>query len=117
MSDPSLTARVESLVVDHIESIQQLEVLLLLATSPGRAWLARTLADELRTSRASVLAQLEKLCSAGLIASAQGNPEPAFRFDGTAEQGEAILELVALYPQFRVRISQLIYRRRPSATG
>jgi hypothetical protein len=98
-------------VEGHIESIQQLEVLLLVARPPRSDWSARDVADELRTSLISVQHQLDKLVAAGLLNALPGSPAPHYSFIDSPPFGDAVPKLDALYPQFRVRINQLIYRR------
>jgi hypothetical protein len=108
-----LPPQVEALVARHLGSIQQLEILLLLARSAGRPWTAADVAAELRTSPRSVLVQLEALQTAGLLArrGEPGHHDVQFQFEESTPDAGAVQELAGLYPQFRVRINQLIYRR------
>jgi predicted ArsR family transcriptional regulator len=64
----------------YVESIEQLEALLLLRSREARDWTAREAAGELGVSTASARASLEALARRGLLARAAGSPA-RYRYD------------------------------------
>ncbi len=59
---------VRSFVFQHIASVEQLEILLLLRTRADRAWTAEEVAAELRTDARSVRERMDDLRAGGLLA-------------------------------------------------
>jgi hypothetical protein len=59
--------RVAQFIARHIDSVEQLEVLLLLRGDPGRAWTADELGATLRSVPDSVLLRLRDLHAHGLV--------------------------------------------------
>ena len=70
----SIPPRVRQLIIDHIDSVMQLEVLLLIASQPQRGWTAKDVAELLRIDPAWVDAQLRAMAAGGLVAQ---QPDPA----------------------------------------
>jgi DNA-binding IclR family transcriptional regulator len=92
----------------------QLEVLLLLAGSPGKVWTAPDLAQQLRIDAAWVDGQLRTMTAGGLVAvSEQSGPAPAqYRFEPrTPELAHAVDELAHAYADRRVTVIGLIFAK------
>jgi hypothetical protein len=106
----SIPPRVRQLIIDHIDSVMQLEVLLLIAAQPQRAWSAKDLADLLRIDPAWVDSQLRAMAAGGLVAQ---QPDPAaFRFEPrSAELSQAVDELAKTYADRRVTVIGLIFAK------
>jgi DNA-binding HxlR family transcriptional regulator len=101
---------VRQFIADHIDSVMQLEVLLLLAAERQRAWTANDLAELLRIDPTWVDAQLRAMAAAGLVAQ-QADPA-AFRFDPrTPELAQAVDELAKTYADRRVTVIGLIFAK------
>jgi len=88
----------------------QLEVLLLIAAQPQRAWTAKDLADLLRIDPAWVDSQLRAMAAGGLVVQ---QPDPAaFRFEPrSAELSQAVDELAKTYADRRVTVIGLIFAK------
>jgi hypothetical protein len=65
----ALSQRVQRFLMTHIDSIEKLEVLLLLRSRTERQWAASEVALELRITEPSAAARLEDLASRGLLVS------------------------------------------------
>jgi DNA-binding IclR family transcriptional regulator len=65
-----LPASVTQFLETHIDSVEQLQVLLLLSLEPERAWTVAGIAERLSTSTSSVEIRLSRLISHGLIEQA-----------------------------------------------
>jgi biotin operon repressor len=83
MQAEELPKDLQSLVRDHIESYEQLELLLLLRAERGVAWSGEALSARLRISSTLVSEALAKLQSGGFVvastAEAAGGPTHAYR--------------------------------------
>lgn len=112
MSDSGLPAEVRRLIVAHLDSAQQLEILLTLRKSDGRAWKPDAVSRELRTDPASTAASLRHLADAGLLRERDGEYtfEPANR--SLAAGAEALADA---YAKRRVRVIEFLYNK-PSET-
>jgi hypothetical protein len=112
----TIPGEVVQLILADIDSIQELEVLLLLARSPSREWSARSVADELRTSDWSARLQLQKLETAGLATGRVEGEHRLVRYEPrSAERAAAVRLLAQLYPLLWLRIHELIYSVRETA--
>ena len=102
-----LQPRVCDLIVDRIESVAQLEVLLLLLRDPARLWTAAQLATELRVADSWTQAQLQELSQQNLaVRDGQG-----FRYDANAATHATVQELERAYQSHPVAVVTLIYTK------
>ena len=106
----SIPPRVRQFIIDHIDSVMQLEVLLLIASQPQRAWAVKDVADLLRIDPTWVDSQLRAMAAGGLVAQ---QPDPvAFRFEPrSAELSQAVDELAKTYADRRVTVIGLIFAK------
>lgn len=95
----------------HIDSLDKLEILLLLFRSPARTWSAGEVTSELRLSDAATELRLEALRKASLIARDDG-PPPRYCFqpgDGAVEV--AIRATAEAYRERRLTVTSFIFSR------
>jgi hypothetical protein len=89
---------------EHIDSVEQLEVLLLLHRAAEAAWTAEMVAAALYTQPASAARRLESLHADGLIERVAGAGD-AYRFvPEPADQGEMIATIADTYRERRVAV-------------
>jgi hypothetical protein len=93
---------------EHINSLEQLEVLLLLRSSADRTWTPDEVSDELRTARTSVAARLADLARRGLVESVPGAAE-TFRFRPPNGSGDVVNLLATTYAQRRHAVIEAIF--------
>jgi predicted ArsR family transcriptional regulator len=111
VTDASLPPRVQRFLESHIDSIEKLEVLLLLRNQPARTWTAGGVAQELRIMEASAQGRMEDLCARGLV-SCEGGTPPTYRFAPTSsEDSQAVTELATTYATRRVSVISFIFSR------
>jgi hypothetical protein len=93
----------------HVRSLEQLEILLLLAAKPEQGWSADAVYDVVRSSRGSVAERLEELRLQGLLTFS--NPEHReFRYQPPSpEVAEAVQALAQFYRERPVKIVEMIY--------
>jgi len=101
-------AHVRAFIHEHIDSVEQLEVLLLVRAHPGREWSAREVADELRIDPGSAEQRLEDLVRVGLLADGSAGVRYA---PETPELARQVDELAQLYQSHRVAIISVIFSR------
>ena len=112
MTDDGITSRAKQLITDHLDSVMQLEVLLLLAGSPGKVWTAPDLAQQLRIDAVWVEGQLRAMAAGGLVALGDAGPPAQFRFaPRTPELAQAVDELARAYADRRVTVIGLIFAK------
>jgi len=95
----------------HIDSIEKLEVLLLLRARTEREWAASEVALELRITEASAAARLADLASGGLLVSNRGQP-PVYHYSpASSEDTRSISELATAYAERRVSVITFIFSK------
>lgn len=112
MSDAVIPPRVQRFISTHIDSIEKLEVLLLMRARADREWNAREVSQELRITEASASARLEDLTARRLlVVVGQGSP-PSYRFSpASAEDAEDVSALQETYSTRRVSVISFIFSK------
>jgi len=100
--------RVEQFLYDSIDSIEQLEILLLLHRTPSRVFTADAVAKELRVSADSAAARLEQLRVLGLLTPAAAGE---FQFNPGSPDATTVAELARTYSERRVAIITFIFSK------
>lgn len=105
----ALPGRARALIAQHVRSIEQLEVLLLLYGNPEQWWSAEGVADELGTSTHSTAGRLEDLASRSLL-DVRTAETVLFRYKPvSAAVGEAVRDLARAYAERPAAVAALIY--------
>ena len=111
MSDPILPPQVQRFITAHIDSIEKLEVLLLLRSRPEQAWTAEAVSRELRITEGSASRRLADLAARGLLVL-EGATPPGSRYEPKhSEDDVAIAELAQSYAERRVSVISFIFSR------
>lgn len=99
------------LIADHIDSVEQLEILLLLYQHSERSWTAESVARELRVSPMSSGDRLKDMARAAILSKVQGS-ETEYRYAPESPQmAEAVAGLAAAYSERRVTVINLIFSK------
>jgi hypothetical protein len=114
MPSVRLSATARRFLAERTESVLQLELVLLLAREPERAWTAQAAADELRAPEPWITGQLDALVAAGVADAPAGGAGPV-RFDHRGPWAAAVREIEPLFRRRRTSIIRLIFAegRRP----
>jgi len=108
-----LSPEVRRFIADHIESAEQLEILLLLHRDPERQWTVADVSQAIYTVPASAIMRLERLVTVGFIASS-GGPEPLYSYGPHSEEIRGQIEaLAAEYARDRVSLIKFTFARPP----
>jgi hypothetical protein len=111
LTDSGIPAEVRQLIADHIDSVLQLEVLLLLLEHPQQEFTVDEVAKELRVDVAFVTEQLANLCQRGILSCTDGNAARYRYGPRTPELGRAIEGLREAYADRRVSVITLIFAK------
>lgn len=87
---------------DNLDSVEQLEILLLLRLQRERAFTAEDLAREMRTSAGSAAMRLDGLSRRGLVKATSASDEPAYTYDDREDPAVAALATAYLTRRFAV---------------
>jgi hypothetical protein len=106
---------VRRFIHDNINSVEQLEVLLLLRAEPHTDWNAEEVSRRLFTVPDSVSTRLEDLHALGLLKRGEGSGTTAIYCYGPQDMksDEAIAKLDRLYRERKDTVIQLIFSRPP----
>jgi hypothetical protein len=105
----SIPEDVRNFLFQHIDSVEQLEVLLLLRMHADRGWSPEEVATELRTDARSVRERLDDLRGGGLLAA---EPEGGLRYAPKSPALDRTVHAVAqCYETHRVAIITLIFSK------
>lgn len=100
---------VRALLQEHIESYEQLELLLLLRRERYEEWTIAGLAARLHVREELIRAALERLKAAGLVATAGATPTPRFAYRPASSGLDAAAgRLDREYAERPIRIIQLM---------
>jgi hypothetical protein len=109
VSDAVIPPRVQRFIATHIDSIEKLEVLLLLRAHTEREWTARDVSLELRIAETSAAARLTDLASRRLVAQVGTG---AYRFaPASADDAQDVADLQATYSTRRVSVISFIFSK------
>jgi hypothetical protein len=100
---------VRRLLLEQLDSIAQLEVLLLLHRTAPDEWDAAQLAQELRIDIAWASEQLDVLQRRGLLTASPSDPSRRRFEPGTPDLAKAVEALAACYADRRVSVVALLY--------
>jgi hypothetical protein len=111
VSDAAIPPRVQRFISTHIDSIEKLEVLLLMRARADREWSALEVSQELRITEASATARLEDLTGRRLLVQRDGRPA-SYRFSpANSEDAQDVSELQATYSTRRVSVISFIFSK------
>ena len=111
MTDATLTERVQGFLMAHIDSIEKLEVLLLLRARTEREWTASEVALELRITEGSATARMEDLTASGLLVGDGGQPERYRYSPVSSDDVRSIAEVATAYSERKVSVITFIFTK------
>lgn len=110
MTEPAIPQQVLQFIAEQIDTVPQLECLLLLHQDDSRSWLADDVAARIYISRETARVILQTLERRRLIA-AEGDP-PLYRFSPSeAASRELVAEVAGTYQRHLVPIATFIHSR------
>lgn len=103
-----LSDEIKAFIADHIRSVEQLEILLLLQRNPGREWSAADVSRELYVSPESTATRLTDFHARGFLTLRQ-SPEPLYRYQPKGSLDRLARDLATEYELRRVRVINQIF--------
>lgn len=112
MPHPNIPDDVRRLIVDHIPSVERLEILLLLFDGRKHSWRLREIEDQIRSAPESIQQNVAALIASHLVAT-DSVPGGTVRYTAADEALDAaVTELALVYRTRRVAVIELIYADR-----
>lgn len=112
MTQNELPDDVKKLLAEHITSVEQLEILLLLRGRPDTDWTASAVSEEVRTGERSAAARLDDLEARGFLRANSHGGEVSYRYaPAAAWLRQAVERLAAAYAERRYTIIELIFAK------
>lgn len=106
-----ISREVDQFIRDHISSVEQLEVLLLLAESPQQEWSAVQIAQKLYRQPESITTHLEALLAAGLLKKCEAAKATYCYAANSGAVDATVRALDKAYRQRKDTVIRLIFSR------
>lgn len=103
--------KVRLFIRDYIQSVEQLEILLLLYQHPDKEWTPNAVSKEIRSTPISTAKRLSDLKAARLVDEKSGSEKVYTYRPATAELSKQIAELADTYATMRVTVIDLIFSK------
>lgn len=108
MADDVIPEDLRDFILGHIDSIAQLEALLLLRRNPRENWTTAKAAQRLYVSEAEAAGALEHLCAKGLLTCSN----QIYNYAGqTAAQQSMVDRLADTYTRHLIQVTNLIHTK------
>jgi len=108
MSDGIIPEDVRNFILQYIDSITQLEALLLLRANPGERWDTVNAAKRLYTAERDIDAVLSRLCADELLSCSEG----IYRYDPRSEEKRLVIDrLAAAYGKQLIPVTNMIHAK------
>lgn len=110
-ADEMIPDDVAHFILEKIDSIAQLEALLLLRGDPDGTWSSSILSQRLYTSEKETVDALERLCASGLTVASGSNPI-LYRYEPTSAELRGLVDRTAdVYSKHLVPVTNLIHSK------
>ena len=108
MADELIPPDVREFILTHIDSIAQLEALILLANQPEARWTVSRVAGQLYIDESHAKPVLDRLCDDGLVRCNEGE----FWFNGDPPgQRDIVEKLSSLYARHLIPVTNLVHAK------
>ena len=108
MPEEIIPEKVRDFILQHIDSITQLEALLLLRANPDERWTLGSTTKRLYTSERDVELVLSRLTTDGLLRNSEG----VYRYDPSSPEMRALIEQLAdIYARHLIPVTNLIHAK------
>ena len=112
MADDIIPGDVSEFILTNVDSVAQLEGLLLLRADPGGCWDARMVSLRLYISEKEAFDLLAKLADRGFLKKEKEEGPSSFRYEPVSQQMDDMARIVAdLYARCLVPVTQLIHTK------
>lgn len=106
-----LPTEVEQFILQKIDSLEEMEILLLISAAPEKLWTTEAVYEGIRSSLDSVAQRLAGLAEKGLL-QPTGETRRTYRYrPATAELAAAVHSLGAAYKERRLRVLECLFSK------
>ena len=110
MIDSGLPSETHEFLVKNIDSLEELEVLLLLRSDPSKRWSVTDVNERIRSSSSSVGNRLQKLLGSGFVNSEDNGD--TYRYSPRNESMDAsVKQLAEVYRERRMKVIEAIFSK------
>lgn len=106
-----LPQEIQEFIFQNIDSLEQIEVLLLLSGSPERTWTPNEVNIQLRSSAESVQKRLQSLVARGLVAEVDSQTHAHQYRPATPTLAHAVDQLAENYRERRLKVIECIFSK------
>ncbi|QQO21900.1 hypothetical protein JJB98_19160 [Bradyrhizobium diazoefficiens] len=108
MADQYVSDELRGFILERIDSVAQIEALLLIRSDPRSQWSATRLAERLYISKAEAAEALSRLCASELLSCV----DDIYRLEGVPEQNRALIEqLVEVYSRHLIPVTNIVHSK------
>jgi hypothetical protein len=111
MTDDLIPGDIEDFLLRHIDSVAQLEALLLLRTNAELVWSADTLAKRLYIPIQETAEILARLCADGFLAAQSSEPLLYQYHCASSEQAHMVDQVAEFYARYLIPVTHLIHTK------
>ena len=112
MQERIIPEKIRSFILEKIDSVAELEGLLILRKNPAEKWTAQKLAERLYVDERRTAELLTNLLAKGLVAVENSEKTPEYGYRPESEDlGNLVDELASFYSQHIVPVTNLIHSR------
>jgi len=108
-AEEPISESIRRFITEHINSVESLEILLLLSTGTIREYTAEEVSRTLCTSLESAAARLKELHRAKLLVALENGGSLKYRFDPASPKAPVAADLEKVYKTRRVSVISFIY--------
>lgn len=102
---------VAQFIMEKIDSVAQMEALLLVSANPDQRWGAEDLAKRLYMSEEQTAGVLASLCAFGLLTT-DGSDPPSFQYRPSSNELRSMVDrLIEIYTKHLLPVSNLIHSK------
>jgi hypothetical protein len=107
MADQIIADELADFIVGHIDTVAQLEALLLLRANPDKRWDAASTAGRLYINDREAQQVLARLCDQGLIS----RDDSAYRYAASADKATLVDRLADAYSRHLIPVTNIIHHK------
>jgi hypothetical protein len=111
MTDEVIPSDIQQFILLHIDSIAQLEGLLMLRADPQKKWTAHAVAQALYIQELQASTLLMRLLQQGFLKAEESDAGLHYQYHSNTELHDMVEHLAGLYRQYLVPITNLIHSK------
>ena len=111
MSDPEIPSDLRNFILETIDSVGQVEAILLCRANPNEEWCPELVAARLYISEKDAASLLAQLSSLNMLERLEGEP-PRYRYRTASPELSALIDqLAATYAKHLISVTKLIHTK------